>query len=292
VCIKLDSSNLNIRVIMQISQKKNNIWAIVSFLLIPCIGTIDYLTGPAYTFSLIYLIPVSLAAWFTSERIAITTSMLTAVMWLFADFTAGRFHFNSIAYFWNFISRLFFLLIVVWLLLLQRKALYRERELSRTDYLTHAFNSRAFYELAELEMSRSTRYRHLLSLAYLDIDNFKVINDTAGHRMGDRLLCVVVDIIKRNIRKSDVVARLGGDEFAILLPETDQEAACTVMTKMHKSLADDTRDNNGPVTFSIGVVTCTQMPPTVDKLIELSDRLMYSVKNSGKNGINYSVYAG
>jgi diguanylate cyclase (GGDEF)-like protein len=277
---------------MQTGQKEINIWAIASFLLIPCIGIIDYLTGAEFTFSLIYLIPVSLAAWFTSKHIAITASMLTALIWLFADFTAGRFHYNSFAYLWNFISRLVFLLIVVWLLILLRQALQREQVLARTDYVTNAYNSRAFYELVELEMSRSARYRHLLTLAYLDIDNFKYINDTFGHRIGDKLLCAVVDIIKYDSRKSDMIARLGGDEFAVLLPETDQDAARMAITKIQSRLENMTRENKWPVTFSIGVVTCIKMPPTVDKLIELGDQIMYSVKHTSKNGINYSLYAG
>lgn len=265
---------------------------VVSFLLIPCIGTIDYFTGAEFTFSLFYLLPISLAAWFTSKRIVLTASILTAVIWLFADFSAGRFHYNSIAYLWNFVSRLVFLAIVGGLLLLLKKALNREHELSRTDYLTHAFNSRAFYKLVELEMSRSSRYRHLLTLAYLDIDNFKFINDTFGHQIGDKLLCAVVDVIKSSFRKSDVVARLGGDEFAVLLPETDQDDARTSITKIQNRLENMTRENNWSVTFSIGVVTYIKMPPTVDKLIELCDQGMYSVKNTSKNGINYSLYAG
>lgn len=275
----------------QNSKNMENIWTITSFLLLLGIGIIDYLTGPEYSFSVFYLIPVTLTAWFSRKHVSIVFSIFVVLIWLSVDYYTGRFFF-SIAYLWNFVSRLTFLLAVVLLLTLLKQALRRERELSRIDYLTQCLNSRAFYEFIELEMNRSARYEHLLTIVYIDIDNFKFINDTTGHLMGDKLLRTIVDVIKKNLRQSDLIARMGGDEFAILLPETNQEAARTTITKIRNRLANSARENNWPVTFSIGVVTCIQMPPTVDKLIELGDQLMYTVKNNGKDGVNYKEYVG
>ena len=88
------------------------------------------------------------------------------------------------------------------------------------------------------------------------------------------------------------MARLGGDEFAALLPETGQEDAQVVISKIQHSLLGEMRKNDWPVTFSIGVLTCTEMPGTVGELIKMADDLMYSVKKNGRNNVSYSIYPG
>jgi len=151
---------------------------------------------------------------------------------------------------------------------------------------------RFFAELVDLEIARSRRYRHPLSIAYLDLDNFKTVNDRFGHSVGDKVLHITVQNTRHLLRKIDVVARLGGDEFAILLPETDQPAARAAVTKIRTHLLTEMRKNDWPVTFSIGVLTCLEMPRNTDELIKQADNLMYSVKNSGKDSVNYAVYSG
>jgi diguanylate cyclase (GGDEF)-like protein len=272
--------------------KQSTALAIGALLLIPLIGFIDYLTGPNITFSLIYLLPVTLIAWFNRKQLAIIASFICGATWIIADFAAGRFSSNLTAYLWNFITRLIFLLIVAFLLSLLKQTLQHERELSRTDPLTHALNVRAFMEIAEREIIRSERYHHPFTLLYLDVDDFKLVNDNFGHSAGDALLHQIVKIIRSCIRGSDSIVRVGGDEFAVLLPETEPAAAHLVANKIQDSLIRSARESNRPVTFSIGVLTCIQAPPTVDKLIELADRLMYSVKNKGKNGVDFLTYRG
>ena len=149
---------------------------------------------------------------------------------------------------------------------------------------------RAFYEIATIELDRSARYLHPLSLAYIDIDNSKQVNDTLGHSAGDKLLHSVAKTIKENIRSIDAVARLGGDEFAILMPETNNQIAITAMNKLRKYLLDIAQQNNWPVTFSIGVVTCAG-PCKLDELIREADNLMYTVKKGEKNRIEYKVHS-
>jgi diguanylate cyclase (GGDEF)-like protein len=273
-------------------RKQRDALAVGSLLLIPLIGFLDYLTGPDFTFSLIYLIPVSLIAWFIGKRLAIIASFICGAVWIFADFAAGRFSSNLLAYLWNFITRLVFLLIIVLLLSLLKQTLLHERELSRTDPLTHALNVRAFRDVAELEIIRSKRYHHPFTVVYLDIDDFKLVNDNFGHNAGDSLLHYIVKTIINCIRANDHVARVGGDEFVILLPETGTDAASLTADKIRENLTRGVREINCPVTFSIGVLTCIQAPPTVDKMIELADHLMYSVKNKAKDGIEFLVFRG
>ena len=134
--------------------------------------------------------------------------------------------------------------------------------------------------------------KHPFTLAYIDLDNFKTVNDQLGHATGDQVLRTVVSSVKKNIRRTDIVARLGGDEFALLLPETNQESARVVLSKIQDGLLEEMRKNNWPVTFSIGVLTCRVAPPSTDALVSMADELMYSVKHDGKNGVKYATYAG
>jgi diguanylate cyclase (GGDEF)-like protein len=108
--------------------------------------------------------------------------------------------------------------------------------------------------------------------------------------VGDDVLCTVVRQIKYLLRKTDFVARLGGDEFVLILPDTDQAGAQILISKIQISLLEEMQKNKWPVTFSIGVLTCINIPQTVNELIKQADDLMYSVKNNGKNSINYSIY--
>jgi diguanylate cyclase (GGDEF)-like protein len=165
-----------------------------------------------------------------------------------------------------------------------------EKNLARKDMLTGAANRRLFFELAEVEIRRSRRYKHPFTLAYIDLDNFKKVNDTQGHNAGDNVLKVVVETIRKNIREIDLISRLSGDEFVILLPETNLSQAKVVIERTQKGLLFAMQKNSWPVTFSIGVITFEKVPSTADEMVKVADNLMYEVKKSGKNNIRYDVW--
>ena len=297
-------------------------WIVAGFALIGGVGILDFLTGYELAFSLFYLIPVALIAWLTSRRLGIVVcsgtvfvlyamilkdvlpaalghilvasflSLVSAIVWFIADIAAGSLYSHPFIYVWNTLIHLSFFVITALLLSTLRKVLEREREIAHIDYLTGAINSRLFYDFAQMEIDRIQRYEHPFTLAYIDLDNFKVVNDSFGHSVGDQALRTVVSATKKYLRKTDVVARLGGDEFVLLLPETNQESARVVLSKIQSGLLEEMRQNNWPITFSIGVLTCSAAPHTTDELVRMADELMYSVKHNGKNGIKYSVYAG
>jgi diguanylate cyclase (GGDEF)-like protein len=183
-----------------------------------------------------------------------------------------------------------FFLVVNYMISSLKISLEREREMARTDYLTQVANSRYFAEIASNEIKRASRYLHPFTVAYLDIDDFKSVNDRWGHSTGDQLLALVADTVRSNIRATDSIARLGGDEFVLLLPETGYSAASVVIQKVHQSLRAAMERKGWPVTFSIGVLTCMDAPGTVENMLEMADELMYSVKNNWKNAIGYSVH--
>ncbi|MGA6994394.1 MAG: diguanylate cyclase [Candidatus Deferrimicrobiaceae bacterium] len=175
---------------------------------------------------------------------------------------------------------------------LQVLALERERVLSSVDPLTGAVNARAFRDRAREEIDRSRRYGRPFTLAYADLDNFKTVNDRFGHSAGDNLLRLVTDIIRKNLRTTDIFARVGGDEFAFLLPETDQVSAHAVLDKIRTKVASSLQAAELPVTLSVGAVVYLSPPDSVDSMIHQADNLMYQAKYSGKNQIRHEVYGG
>jgi diguanylate cyclase (GGDEF)-like protein len=278
--------------IASLERRSKLFWKIVGIALIGGVGVLDFLTGYELAFSLFYLIPVSLVTWFASQRLGILAAIASAVVWLTADVTAGNFYSHPFIPVWNTLIRLSFFVITVFLLSTLKRVLEREEELARTDYLTGAANSRFFYDLVQMEIDRFQRYEHPFTLANIDLDNFKIMNDQFGHSVGDQVLRTVVNSARKNLRKTDVIARLGGDEFALLLTETDQESALVVLTKIQSDLLEEMRQRNWPITFSIGVMTCSAAPHTTDELVRMTDELMYAVKRDNKNAIKYSTYAG
>ena len=261
------------------------------FIFVAAVGVVDFLTGSEIAFSVFYLIPIVLVTWFSGRNLGLATSAISTIASLVADALSGQSYSQPAILYWNTTVRLGFFVIVT-LLLPALKTLEREKEISRIDYLTGAANRRLFFEVAQRELDRAQRYGRPFTIAYVDLDGFKTMNDQFGHKIGDEILCAVARRAKSNLRKSDMLARLGGDEFVLLLPETDQDAAKIAVSKIQCALLDEMRRNDWPVTFSIGALTCLDANITTDELIKRADDLMYAVKDNGKNGIRYAVYAG
>jgi diguanylate cyclase (GGDEF)-like protein len=167
--------------------------------------------------------------------------------------------------------------------------LAKEHELARIDPLTTVPNRRAFYEALDKERVRSIRYRRPLTIAYVDLDNFKKINDSLGHAAGDELLVQVAAGLTSNLRASDYVGRLGGDEFAVLLPETDATAAKLVLRKLRLRLLEEMKAHSWQVTFSIGAATFLDPPDSLDVIVRMADETMYAIKAHGKDNVSVSL---
>ncbi len=268
------------------SQPKANVF-LASFSLVALIGLIDYLTSSEFSFSLFYLLPVFLVVWFLGRGAAELFVLVTAGFWTFSEFLANPALRYPVAPFWNLFMRIGVLYAFTYLLLRLRKELDREAQLSRTDPLTGAANPRAFREIAQRELERSQRYGRATTVSYIDLDNFKHVNDRYGHRAGDELLQVVVSTLLRNVRTTDTVTRIGGDEFIVLMPETDHTRAVPAVQKLRALLLGAVQERGWPVTFSIGVMTFRTPPASVEVMVQKVDGLMYAVKNGSKDAINF-----
>ena len=161
-------------------------------------------------------------------------------------------------------------------------ALDNEKSLSRSDHLTHLANRRAFEESLDMECKRSRRYNRPITLVYMDLDDFKQVNDGRGHQTGDQVLAAVAEALRSSLRATDTVARLGGDEFAILLPETDAQVAPVIMKKLNAVLQGLVQRTRWPVGFSFGVVSFPAPLDSPEAMLAVADKLMYEAKRTGK----------
>jgi diguanylate cyclase (GGDEF)-like protein len=228
---------------------------------------------------------VSYFAWYFRRASGIIVAALSATITLYIH-RVEQFHYShsSIVY-WNAAVWLTFYIFVA-LIICELRSLYeQERHSSHTDSLTRIANRRAFFELLATEANRASRYGAPLTLAYLDIDHFKQINDRFGHDKGDELLRLVAQVMESRLRKADRVARLGGDEFAVLLPETTAQSAAAVLRKLHSMLDESMRQRKLPVTFSVGAVTFHSPPQSMQEMISKADEAMYAAKNSGRDRV-------
>jgi two-component system cell cycle response regulator len=160
---------------------------------------------------------------------------------------------------------------------------------SMVDSLTGLFNRRAFEKKVCEEFERAQRYRHPISLLILDIDNFKLINDTYGHHGGDAALVKIAETLKNKTRRSDFPARFGGEEFVLILPETDHSSALGAANKIHEEIGSCTFGTNAKpfaLTVSIGLSSTSILPYSSWKeMLDDADRALYSAKNNGKNRV-------
>jgi len=265
------------------------LWISIGFAFVAFAGIMNYPAGADFSHWLFYLIPLFIVTWFTERWPGIMLSTICALTWIIADISSGVTYSNFTIPYWNVAARLGSFLILTFTFSSLIHALMNEKELSRKDSLTGAGNRRYFNELAEMEIRRSLRYKHPFTIIYIDLDDFKGINDHFGHSQGDQLLRSVAQTIQKKVRLTDKVIRLGGDEFAVLLPETGLEAAQVIVSKIQKVPSEIMRKQEWPISFSMGVVTFTSPPSTADEILQISDGLMYAVKNSGKNGIKYEI---
>ena len=164
------------------------------------------------------------------------------------------------------------------------------KHLSRTDGLTNLYNQRFFHQLLESELSRAKRFRQSLCLLMLDIDNFKLYNDTHGHLAGNQALKQLAWIFKKSVRSCDMVARYGGEEFAIIAPQTDLEGGKILATRLNRLVRETIFDMGdtlpqGRLTVSIGVSSFPDQAADERSLIERSDQALYQAKAQGRDRV-------
>ena len=258
---------------------------IVSIVGLLVVGYFDYITGVEVRVFPLYFLPLLLAAWNLKKTVGLCLSLLATILWVAAMYFGGHQYSHPSIWLINFFTQGSAFVIVTFLIARLRDALDRENALSRMDNLTGLSNSRSFYEKSASIVSLCHRNARPVTLAYVDLDNFKCVNDTLGHFQGDELLRRVANIFQHNLRSSDLAARMGGDEFVLLLPETMDADAQIVLEKIRGLVANASQLQACPVTVSIGAVSCSHAPADINEMIKVADELMYEAKKIGRNRV-------
>jgi len=266
---------------------------LISLGMILCVGVGDALTGTEVHFTLLYLAPIAFGTWLAGLGSGISLSVSAAILSISADLWAREGTPPATAVVaWNLVVQVGVYLAVVLLLSGFRSRLEGEQLLARTDALTGVANRRSFFEAAEQELERSRRHGRPLTLAYVDADDFKYVNDALGHAEGDALLVTVAQTLRGSTRAVDSVARLGGDEFGLLLPETDGDTARTLLARLRSTLGEAMTRHGWNVSFSVGAATFVEPPASVDQMMARADELMYEAKKSAKGSMRLAVVGG
>jgi diguanylate cyclase (GGDEF)-like protein len=261
---------------------------VAGLVLVVLIALVDFGTSPHLSLSIFYMIPVAVCAWWGGFAHGILVSLAAAVAWYVVDGLESQ-AIPPIFMLWNAVVRFGSLVLTSSLVTRVHIGVLRERLLARTDVLTGAANARTFYEVAAAESERGVRNGHPLTLAYLDLDHFKQLNDRLGHAAGDAALIHLVETIRPNLRASDLLARLGGDEFALLLPETDAAAAAALLARIQQLISLAMACKNWPVTLSMGAITFVRPSLDIDLMIQRVDAVMYRAKQKGKARLEHVV---
>jgi diguanylate cyclase (GGDEF)-like protein len=272
----------------RIDQIDKRLFFVLIFCLECYILGLDYITTPVLPpFTPFYLAPIIIASFFLNNKQAYFIALVATVggLLVYQRLTAN---FNLFLIGYGLLSNTAIFFTVTFLILQLRQLLDHLEEQASEDYLTKANTRRYFYEMSKTEIAQSFRDKHPLTLIFIDLDNFKQVNDTQGHEKGDQMLARIALTIKSDLREGDLLGRVGGDEFAILLHQTNQEQAKIIIERMRENLRNAIETFKTKVTFSIGVVTyLAEKPTSIDELMALADRAMYSIKETNKNSIRF-----
>jgi len=248
---------------------------------------LDHLAGAGGALLIFSAVPVMVGAMYGGLYPGLLLALAASGAWLLTDWLADPSSTGG-HFLLDFGSRTAAFLLLATLESARERALRKEWGRSHTDPLTGADNGRAFREKAWSEIARMKRHGKPLTVAYLDLDNFKASNDRYGHSAGDGLLVAVAAVLRATTRSTDTVARIGGDEFAVLLPESGRHEAEGTLSRVREELDHIVEKGNWPTGFSIGAVTFTTPPPSVDALLHEADQVMYTAKTAGKGRTHFA----
>jgi len=274
---------------MRISSRQFAAIILAGVLGVALVALIDLFTGAEVRAFPLYLIPIIYVAWYLGSPSALTLALFAALSIAVTDRLAGKQYTQPLAEYWNIFAEYVTFSLTAHLIAKQAQQRREAEHLASADPLTSARNRRAFYEIVNAEIRRARRYAHILTIAYLDLDDFKTINDSLGHSVGDEVLLTFVAAVQSTIRDVDTLGRIGGDEFSILFPETGAEEAQAILERLMMCARGEFRRRAWSVTVSCGAAAFIEIPGSAEELIDYADRCMYEVKRSGKNAVRVCV---
>jgi diguanylate cyclase (GGDEF)-like protein len=250
------------------------------------VAVADYFSGERYTVYVLYFPVVAMSCWLLGLRAALIFSFFSSILWIVDDVFAPPEPIPYLAKYWQAVTRFVVFASFAYVLSRLRSTMHREYQLSHFDELTGLLNRASLFENGQRDVSRCRRAERPLTAVFVDLDQFKQVNDRFGHAEGDRVLRGVADAIRESTRDTDLTARIGGDEFVIVSPEMDYEAAEFFTGRLQNQLRVAMQRGGWPVTFSIGAATFLYPPPLLDDVVKVADDLMYDVKHKQKDAVH------
>lgn len=264
----------------------------ISLLIFVELGLVDHGTGTGISFSAFYVIPIAILAWNADKRTFINFVFIISFYRAAIIYFDSTYNYSNITYYFINLVLSYILYASIGFIILKYREIYDlEKNNARIDHITGISNWQGFSETIEKINDKCKVQNKPISVVYIDCDNFKWVNDNLGHSFGDHALRIVARTIKDNIRKIDIVARLGGDEFALILTYTTPEEAMNVVKKINAILLKKMKENNYPITFSIGLATFLTPQSSYNEMLKSADNLMYEIKKSSKNNIKQQVFS-
>ncbi len=255
------------------------------------LAIVDSLSGPGVGFAVFYALAVMgatfHAGWVAGTIIAISASA--------AGFFARLLYYSSdvsvTTALWNLGNEMAVFMVLVFITGHLRRLLDQLSAQSRLDLLTGSLNTRGIIEAFDTERARAIRAATPLSIAFMDLDNMKRVNDELGHAEGDEMLRTLASSVLSSIRETDIFGRVGGDEFALILPDTDEHKALRAIQRLRRVVNRRSRPGGPYISVSVGVVTFRRDPPDAADALRAADALMYTAKRAGGNRVAGSVLA-
>ena len=268
------------------SRKTSQLRAVaVATALTSVLGCADFMTSSEISFSIFYLIPITAAVILSGRQLGLIFSVICALVWITADIASGLdYHVWHIPV-WNTLVRFGYFTFHTVLLNQLLTTISMIQAASLQDPLTKAANWRYFEQYSSQLLQQAGRDNIKMTIAYIDVDNFKKINDSFGHGVGDEVLIQIAQTIQSQIRSQDMIARLGGDEFAVVLNNTDLATSQEILDRIRRATLQEMQAKNWDVTLSIGAMVFSVLPMTITPMLKMVDNLMYDVKKNGKDNI-------
>jgi len=254
-----------------------------SILAMTVIFVMDFLNGPGIQLRALYIFPLAILALYCPKLGTAILGLIVTTILQIVIFIHDAIYLSVLIT--NVCVALAVSLLVILLARSGRKNYLMAVSQATSDPLTSLPNRRKFTSELDLEIARQKRYGGTFSLAVLDLDRFKELNDSKGHLAGDDALKLMGGILKRHTREADFVARLGGDELAILMPNTQDVHCSRMFRNLRYTISARMADAGFGITASIGCKTFAAPPESTTAALQKADAAMYEAKNRGKNRI-------
>ncbi len=249
------------------------------------VGWIDYATGTEVRVLPLYFIATSFGAWRLGRTGAVISAALALLTWVAAQLFDPATQWTMAIWLTNIFTQGAALLFVGMLVATLALQLRVADAANRKDPLTGLRNRHGLVSDTAIAIALCRRNERAIALAFVDLDNFKQVNDRLGHKAGDLLLQVCAGVIQQGCRSTDIAARLGGDEFVIVMPELQLAEAHVVMDRLRQRFKEQPEVAISQVSMTIGVISDRRAALTIESLLATADSLMYEAKRAGKDRV-------